>query len=313
MKKNKRKTFLFDFDGTLVDSMPTFVAVMLRILDENGIEYDEDIVKIITPLGYHGTAEYYRTLGVDQTVEQLMATMNEYAVDEYTHNIIAKDTVMQTLFEMKARGYSLNVLTASPHAALDPCLKRIGAWELFDNVWSCDDFNTTKADPEIYKMAAERIGVSVGEVIFVDDNFNAVQTAKEAGAVAMGIYDDSSADYVDEFKSMAHGYVYRFEELLDEQRLEESREKLKKGRLCDAALELVLEVVFTAILIGIGYFVLRILGMDDTSELYDLEGVGLLAVIVIAALCFGIYTAVHFVRKKRKKSSEKEQKDGGKE
>ncbi len=215
MKEQAQKTFLFDFDGTLVASMPTFVSLMLRILDENGVEYDDDIVKIITPLGYQGTAKYYRTLGIDKTEEQLIAKMNEYAIDEYTNNIIAKQTVAETLIEMKAKGYSLNVLTASPHLALDPCLKRIGIWDMFDNVWSCDDFETTKADPEIYKMAAERMGVDVKQVIFVDDNINAVSTAKAAGAVAIGIYDDSSRDYVDEFKKTAHGYVYKFSELLD--------------------------------------------------------------------------------------------------
>ena len=36
------KTYLFDFDGTLVDSMPAFVSVMLRILDENNIKYEDD-------------------------------------------------------------------------------------------------------------------------------------------------------------------------------------------------------------------------------------------------------------------------------
>ena len=36
--------------------MPTFVSVMLRILDENAISYGDDIVKTITPLGYKGTA-----------------------------------------------------------------------------------------------------------------------------------------------------------------------------------------------------------------------------------------------------------------
>ena len=54
------KSYLFDFDGTLVDSMPTFASVMVRILEENGIEYPPDIIKIITPLGYVGTAKYYR-------------------------------------------------------------------------------------------------------------------------------------------------------------------------------------------------------------------------------------------------------------
>ena len=37
----KTDVVLFDFDGTLVDSMPTFVAVMLRILDENNIKYED--------------------------------------------------------------------------------------------------------------------------------------------------------------------------------------------------------------------------------------------------------------------------------
>ena len=48
----KYKTYLFDFDGTLVDSMPAYISVMLRILDENNIKYESDIIKIITPLGY---------------------------------------------------------------------------------------------------------------------------------------------------------------------------------------------------------------------------------------------------------------------
>ena len=185
------KTYLFDFDGTLVDSMPTFVSVMLRILDERNIKYGEDIVKIITPLGYRGTAEYFRTIGAEESADELVEIMNRYARYEYENNIPAKEGVEETLREMKARGYSLNVLTASPHIALDPCLKRLGIFELFDNVWSCDDFNTTKADPEIYKMAAERMGSPVDKVLFLDDNFNADQTAKKAGMAVCGVYDSS--------------------------------------------------------------------------------------------------------------------------
>jgi HAD superfamily hydrolase (TIGR01509 family) len=211
----KANTYLFDFDGTLVDSMPTFVSVMLRILDEHGIKYGDDIVKIITPLGYGGTAKYYRTLGIEKSVDELVEMMNEYARYEYENNIPAKESVIATLKEMKKRGYSLNVLTASPHIALDPCLKRLGIFEIFDNVWSCDDFCTTKADPQIYKMAAERIGMPPEDVIFVDDNINAVKTAKSAGMISVGIFDRSSEDYAEEFKREADGYVRLFSELLE--------------------------------------------------------------------------------------------------
>ena len=207
-------TYLFDFDGTLVDSMDTYVGVMLSILDKNNIKYGQDIVKIITPLGYLGTAKYFIELGVSGTVDGLVKEMRENMVYEYTNNIGEKPNVIMAIQALHKRGDSLNVLTASPHATLDPCLKRLGLFDLFDNVWSCDDFNTTKADPEIYKMAAEKIGASVEDIIFLDDNFNALATAKRAGMSVYGVYDKSSEEYTEEIKSISDRYISDFKELI---------------------------------------------------------------------------------------------------
>ena len=211
-----RKAYLFDFDGTLVDSMPTFVSVMLRILDENHISYEKDIIKIITPLGLNGTAEYYiNTMGVPMSKERLMGVMKEYMLDAYFHTIPAKSHVPEVLQKLKDQGASLNVLTASPHITLDACLKRLEMWDLFDNVWSCDDFDTTKADPQIYVRVAEKLGRPVKEVLFLDDNLGADQTAKAAGMQVCGVYDESSKDYVAQMKEATDYYIYDFQELLD--------------------------------------------------------------------------------------------------
>lgn len=208
--------YLFDFDGTLVDSMPTYVSSMLRILDENNISYGCDLVKIITPLGLEKTAEYYiDVLKLKMPKEGLLSLMKEYMLDAYLNTIPAKNNVPEVLKKLKSRGASLNVLTASPHLTLDACLKRLGLWELFDNIWSCEDFGTTKADPEIYVMAAEKMGVNKEDVLFLDDNFNADKTAKAAGVKVCGVYDDSSAEYESEIKSVSDYYIHDFSELLD--------------------------------------------------------------------------------------------------
>lgn len=206
--------YLFDFDGTLVDSMPVYSGVMLSILQENGIAYGEDIIKKITPLGLSGTADYFIGMGLQRPKKEIEATMIARMIDAYSHRVPAKEGVTDTLCALRARGDGLHVLTASPHDTLDPCLKRLKIYDLFDHVWSCNDFGTTKADPSIYRMAAEKIGVPVQDVIFLDDNLNADKTAKFAGMQVYGVYDASSAEYEAEIRAIAHRYIYRFKELL---------------------------------------------------------------------------------------------------
>ena len=212
----KYNTFLFDFDGTLVDSMPTYVSTMLRILDEKNISYPKSITKTITPLGLHGTAEYFtNTLGLQMRKDQLIQLMKEYMLDAYFYTIPAKPNVIPVLQELKRQGARLNILTASPHITLDACLKRLDIWDLFENIWSCDDFQTTKADPQIYRMAAEQLRTTVGNVLFLDDNLDADTVAKSTGMPVCGVYDDSSKDYAEQIKAVTDYYISDFQELLN--------------------------------------------------------------------------------------------------
>ncbi len=206
-------TYIFDFDGTLVDSMPVFSEKILEIFRENNLPIADDTVKILTPLGSRGVAEYAINLGMDITVEAFIKMAIDKMAPAYHHTIPAKAYVAEKLTELKAQGHSLNVLTASSHDLLDACLKRVGLYALFDNVWSCDDFDRSKTDPRIYVEAAQRLGTTVAACTFVDDNTGAVSTARQAGMRAVGVFDASSADYVEDMKAVSDGYIMDFREL----------------------------------------------------------------------------------------------------
>lgn len=191
--------------------MPCWSQKMLNILDKNKIDYPKDIIKTITPLGDLGTARYFRqALGVNLSVDELLKQMDEYALPKYRDSILLKDGVREYLAMLKSNNCSLNVLTASPHKMLDPCLKRNGIFDLFDNVWSCDDFGTTKSDPKIYKAAVEKIGAKKSKTAFFDDNIVAIETAARAGLYTVGVYDALGSDFTDRLKEIADLYIESF-------------------------------------------------------------------------------------------------------
>lgn len=211
------QVYIFDLDGTLIDSMPTGVGIVLSFLEKQGIAYPDDMVKKLTPLGYKGTAAYYvDVLGVQTPVEEIYGYFQEQTKVAYGEYIPLKSGAEKTLKALYAKGCRLNVLTASPHALMDICLKRLGVYELFENVWSIDDFGLTKADEEIYTRVANLLNVTPQECIMADDNVNVLKTAKRVGMQTIGVYDESAKDEIAEMQATADKYVMELSELITE-------------------------------------------------------------------------------------------------
>lgn len=207
------QAYLFDLDGTLIDSMRQWAGKMLRILEEYHMEYPADIIRTITPLGDSGTAKLFLQMGIPLSETELRAKMDAYAIDEYTYRIPLKPGVADYLHKLKEQGAKLAVLTASPHKMTDVCLKRNGVYDLFDRVWTVDDFRMTKGQPEIYHAAAKELGCAPEEILFFDDNVVALTTAKTAGLGTVGVYDPSSEDDQEKISSLVDRYVRSFEEI----------------------------------------------------------------------------------------------------
>ena len=90
--------YIFDFDGTLVDSMPSWAEKVLNILRECGVDYPADVIHTVTPLGDRGTVEYMRdVLGVPLSPEEIFRQMDESALPKYRDEIGIKDGVREYL------------------------------------------------------------------------------------------------------------------------------------------------------------------------------------------------------------------------
>lgn len=209
-----KTAYIFDFDGTLADSMPCWSEKMLNILQSQGVDYPPDIIKRIAPLGDMGTATYFREeLGVTLSFAQMQQMMDAFALPKYRDEIVLKPGVEEFLRSSKARGIRLCVLTASPHKMVDPCLKHNGVWELFDQVWTCEDFGMTKSQVQIYTEALKRIGAQACDCAFFDDNLTAIETAAKAGLYTVAVYDATGEAFAPQLKAAADRYIRSFAEL----------------------------------------------------------------------------------------------------
>ena len=211
-----QKICVFDLDGTLVDSMPSFTRGILKIADDAGLTYDgEELIKILTPLGYTKSAEYYvHELGVPDTVENIVRRIEQNLLYEYTNNIVTKPGVVEYLSRLHAEGARLFVLTASPHLVTDVCLKKNGIWELFEQVWSVEDFGLSKSDTPLFFEVAKRIGCQRDDVHYFDDSLIALANAKRSDYRTYAVYDAQTPDEVARMKREHDVYVASFSDLL---------------------------------------------------------------------------------------------------
>lgn len=186
----ERPVYIFDLDGTLIDSMPHFSRTILSPLDDAGIAYPPELIKTLTALGYEGSARYYvEQMGLDSTVEEVVALIRARMYDAYAHVISLKAGVGDYLRAIHAAGARLFVLTASPHLVTDACMKHNGIWTLFEQVWSVEDFGLDKSDTRIFHRAAELVGAPEAEIHYFDDNVLAIENATKAGMDTFAVRD----------------------------------------------------------------------------------------------------------------------------
>ena len=210
------KVYVFDFDGTLADSMPHLIGVLLGLLDEYGIEYGEDIIDKIIPMGYQVVSKYYNQLGVPMSAEEIFHTLLARQVELYSSSRIQlKNGVLTTLKRLKDRGERLFIFSGSTMEMLAPCVKRFGFETLFEGVFAVDDFHTTKAKKEAYEILAGKIGVPCEKCLFFDDNYTNLFTAKQVGMRVFGVEEKYSSHLKEEIKDISERYFENFSDILD--------------------------------------------------------------------------------------------------
>jgi len=161
------------------------------------------------------TAEYFRiNLGVTHTQEEIINEIVQYVEDAYKNIIPLKPFAREFLDKELANGTKMCVLTASEASYIRPALERLDLMKYFQFILTCSETGCYKTDPDVFRIAMEKLGGTIENTIVFEDALYAIQGAKKGGFTVYAIADSVTGADTNEIRSLSDRYIESYEELL---------------------------------------------------------------------------------------------------
>jgi len=209
------KGVIFDFDGTLLDSMIIWVHFEIEYLRSLGAEAKPGLAEVLRSLSSVEEAIYFqKEYGITKSVEEIVAGRNSLIGEKYRNSIPLKPGVMEVLELLQSCGIKMCIATATERELIGPAIERLDLLKYISRVFTCEEVGQSKSSPDIFIQAAEYMGTDVSETLVVEDALYAIKTAKKAGFIVAGLYDKSSEDCMEEIKSLSDYYWMNFKEMI---------------------------------------------------------------------------------------------------
>lgn len=180
---------IFDCDGVLVDSEVLALEVELAMLAEQGLNFErEDYVTRFMGLSHDS---FHDVIDVEAR-KRLGRPISDSIRDEMAMRL--RQTMIARLTEVPGAGAAVAgapllkaVASSSTREGLERKLRQVGLWAHFEpHVYSADHVANAKPAPDLFLLAAEKLGVRPDQCLVLEDSVNGVVAARAAGMLVWG-------------------------------------------------------------------------------------------------------------------------------
>jgi beta-phosphoglucomutase-like phosphatase (HAD superfamily) len=178
--------FIFDHDGTLSLSMHVHFAGWIHSYGKNGGDFEltRELAQSYAGVGMHETVEIMnQRFGCSMDPQKVVADQEEYYLANLA-DVIAYAPVVE-FARAKSPTHPVSVASGGTRDTVTRTMAAIGILELFPVVVTQEDVERSKPAPDIFLLAAERMGVAPGECLVFEDSHLGVQAAEAAGMASV--------------------------------------------------------------------------------------------------------------------------------
>lgn len=222
---------IFDFDGTLADSMWVWDEVDKQFFAARNLPYTDEFGEMIAVLGFERGAQFaIDHLNLDEDPDDIIEEWKRSAEDGYATSVMLKPGAAEYLRHCKSQGMPLAIATSLQRHLLEPALKNNGVFELFDAICTCDELQCGgKSNPTVYLEAARQLGVPANRCAIFEDVATAAGSAKQTGAYVVGVHDEHKQQATEELKEIADLFIDGYGQLLDDASEDDARPSREAG------------------------------------------------------------------------------------
>jgi len=190
------EAIIFDMDGTLVDTEPFNTEIEKRLFKLNKIEISEEehqkYIGVASDAMWREIAEQQQLqIPVSELIEQNHKESLRYLSE--VELIPIMPGLVDILEKLQAKKYPMAVASSSTPEIIDLILNRTNLKKYFQVILSAEEAGKSKPEPDVFLLAAEKLGIKPVNCLVVEDSENGIKSAQAAGMTCVA-YQGSGAD-----------------------------------------------------------------------------------------------------------------------
>lgn len=210
------KAAVFDFDGTLADTMDFWNNLAKRYLISIGKrplqDLDDDLEKLTLEQGISHIKEKYN---IEKTEKNIQDEMDQLLVDYYKKDAKLKPYVLETLEKLKNKGVKMAIASVIDEELILSVLKRYDITSYFEFIQTCKNVDLNKDDKMFFDILPKKLDLKVNDIYIFEDTLYPIVSAKEAGLKVVGVEDSLAGKNKEEIIKVSDIYINDFSEFID--------------------------------------------------------------------------------------------------
>ncbi|MGI9239161.1 MAG: HAD family hydrolase [Verrucomicrobiales bacterium] len=187
--------YIFDHDGTLSLSMHVHFDGWIHSYQKNGGDFEltRELAQSYAGVGMHETVEIMnQRFGCSMDPIKVVEDQEEYYLANL-HRVIAYHPVVEFARQVAAT-HPISVASGGTRDTVSKTMRAIEIYDLFPVIVTQEDVEMSKPAPDIFLLAAEKMGVRAEKCLVFEDSHLGIQAAEAAGMASVLVSPDDPTE-----------------------------------------------------------------------------------------------------------------------